>query len=98
MEDRKSISGGCFYIGNSLVSWHSKKQNFISLLIVESEYITAGSGCTQLLWVKKMLCDYELEQGIMSLFFDNKSAIDISKNLVQHSRIKHIDIRHHFIQ
>lgn len=34
----------------------------------------------------------------MNLFVDNKSAIDIFKNPVQHSRIKHIDIRHHFIR
>lgn len=35
---------------------------------------------------------------MMSVFCDNKSAIDISKNLIQHSRTKHIDIRHHFIR
>lgn len=44
-----------------------------------------------------MLRDYELEQGTMSLFVHNKSIIDISKNPIQHSRIKHIDMRHHFI-
>lgn len=33
----------------------------------------------------------------MSLFVDNKRTIDIFKNPVQHSRTKHIDIRHHFI-
>lgn len=44
-----------------------------------------------------MLHDYELEQGIMSLFVDNKSVIEIFKNPVQHSRTKYIDIRHHFI-
>lgn len=44
-----------------------------------------------------MLRYYELEQGTMSLFIDNKNTIDISKNPVKHSRTKHIDIRHHFI-
>lgn len=39
-----------------------------------------------------MLCDYELEQGSISLFVDNKSAIELSKNLVQHYRAKHINI------
>lgn len=48
--------------------------------------------------MKKMLNDYELSQGTMGLFVDNKSTIDISKNSVQHSRTKHIDIRHHFIR
>ena len=31
VDDRKSTSGGCFYLGNNLVSWMSKKQNSISL-------------------------------------------------------------------
>lgn len=82
VEDHKSMSRDCFYIGNSLVSWHSKRQNSISLSTVEAEYIADGSGCTQLLWIKQMLRNYELEQDTMSLFIDNKSAIDISKNPV----------------
>ncbi|XP_062104185.1 uncharacterized mitochondrial protein AtMg00810-like [Humulus lupulus] len=45
--DRKSTNGGCFYIGNNLVSGHSKKQSCISLLTAEAEYIAAGSCCTQ---------------------------------------------------
>ncbi|XP_058784318.1 uncharacterized protein LOC131659097 [Vicia villosa] len=34
----------------------------------------------------------------MTLYCDNFSAINISKNPIQHSRTKHIDIRHHFIR
>lgn len=45
-----------------------------------------------------MIKDYDLKQDTMNLFVDNISAIDISKNPVQHSRTKHIDIRHHFIR
>ncbi len=45
-----------------------------------------------------MLQDYELEQGTLSQFVDNKSVIDISNNPIQDSRIKHIDIRHHFFR
>ena len=98
IDDRKSTSGGCFYVGNNLVSWSSKKQNSVSLSSSEAEYIAAGSACTQLLWMKQILKDYEIEQGKMTLYCDNLSAINISKNPVQHSRTKHIDIRHHFIR
>ena len=97
MDDRKSTSGGCFYVGNCLVAWHSKKQNSISLSTAEAEYIAAGSCCAQLLWMKQTLIDYGINQGTMTLFCDNTSAINISKNPVQHSRTKHID-RHHFIR
>ncbi|XP_057444208.1 uncharacterized mitochondrial protein AtMg00810-like [Lotus japonicus] len=45
-DDRKSTYGGCFFLGNNLISWFSKKQNCVSLSTVEAEYIAAGSGCT----------------------------------------------------
>lgn len=48
--------------------------------------------------MKQMLKDYELSQNTMNLFIENSSAIQISKNSVQHSKTKHIDIRHHFIR
>ncbi|CAL8169299.1 unnamed protein product [Prunus armeniaca] len=97
-DDRKSTSGGVFYVGNNLVSWHSKKQNSVSLSTAEAEYVAAGSCCTQLLWMRQMLEDYGLAQSCFLIYCDNMSAIDISKNPVQHSRTKHIDIRHHFIR
>eukprot|EP00268_Persea_americana_P025832 TRINITY_DN25201_c0_g1_i1.p1 TRINITY_DN25201_c0_g1~~TRINITY_DN25201_c0_g1_i1.p1 ORF type:complete len:143 (+),score=9.87 TRINITY_DN25201_c0_g1_i1:62-490(+) len=75
-----------------------KKQTSTSMSTGEAEYIAAGSYCTQLLWMKQMLQDYGNEQKTMSMFCNNQSAIDISKNPVQHSRTKHIDIRHHFIR
>ena len=49
IDDRKSTSSGCFYLGNNLVSWMSKKQNSVSLSTVEAEYIAAESCCAQLL-------------------------------------------------
>ena len=76
----------------------SKKQNFVSLSTVEVKYIAAGSCCSQFLWMKKLLSDYGISQDTMVVYCDNSSAIDISKNLVQHSKTKHIDIRYHFIR
>ena len=96
-DNRKSTSGGCFYVGNNLVSWMSKKQNSISLSIAETEYIAAGSYCTQLLWMQKLLHDYGICQEHLTIYCDNTNAINISKNLVQYSRTKHIEIQHHFI-
>ena len=76
----------------------SKKQNSISLSTAEAEYIVAGSCCSQLLWMKKLLSDYGITQDTMVVYCDNSSAIDISKNPVQHSKTKHIEIRYHFIR
>ena len=76
----------------------SKKQNSISLSTAEAEYITAGSCYTKLLWMQKLLHDYGICQEHLTIYCDNTSAINISKNLVQHSRTKHIEIQHHFIK
>ena len=98
VDDRKSTTGGCFYLENNLVSWYSKKQNSISLSTAEAEYIATGSCCTQLLWMKQMLADYSIVQDTLIIYCDNTSAINISKNPIQHSKTKHIDIHHHFIR
>ena len=71
LDDRKSTSEGCFFVGNNLVAWHDKKQTSTSLLTDEAEYITARSYCTQRLWMKQMLLDYGINQGIMTVYCDN---------------------------
>ena len=78
--------------------WVFKKQNCVSLSTAQAEYIAAGSCYTQLLWMKHMLTDYGFKQGLLSLFCANTSASNLSKNLVLHSRNKHIEIRYHFIR
>ncbi|XP_052116475.1 secreted RxLR effector protein 161-like [Arachis duranensis] len=58
--DRKSTSGTCHLLGNSLVSWHSKKQVSVALSTAEAEYVAASSFCAQILWMKQQLVDYGL--------------------------------------
>ncbi|WVZ58286.1 LOW QUALITY PROTEIN: hypothetical protein U9M48_008569 [Paspalum notatum var. saurae] len=96
--DRKSTSGGCHLLGRSLVSWSSKKQNCVALSTAEAEYIAAGACCAQILYMKQSLLDFGVVCGSVPLLCDNESAAKIAKNPVQHSRTKHIDIRHHFLR
>ena len=97
-DDRKSTTGGYFYVGANLFVWMSKKQNSVSLFIAEVGYIVARSCCSQLLWMKKLLSDYGISQDTIVVYCDNSSAIDISKNLIQHSKTKHIEIIYYFIK
>ncbi|WVZ52015.1 hypothetical protein U9M48_003110 [Paspalum notatum var. saurae] len=96
--DRKSTSGRCHLLGRSLVSWSSKKQNCVALSTAEAEYIAVGACCAQILYMKQSLLDFGVVCGSVLLLCDNESAAKIAKNLVQHSRTKHIDIRHHFLR
>ena len=96
--DRKSTSGGCQFLGRSLVCWSSKKQNCIALSTTEAEYISAASCCAQFLWMRQTLKDYGVNFNKVPLLCDNESEINIAYNPILHSKTKHIKIRHHFIQ
>jgi hypothetical protein len=96
--DRKSTSGTCQFLGRSLVSWASKKQNSVALSTTEAEYIVAGHCCAQLLWMRQTLRDYGYKLSKVPLLCDNESAIRMADNPAEHSHTKHIDIRYHFLR
>jgi len=96
--DRKSTSGTCHLLGSSLISWHNTKQACVALSTVKTKYIAIGSCCAQSLWLKQQLSDFDLNLSKIPLFCDNTSTINLTRNPMQHSKTKHIEIRHHFIK
>jgi hypothetical protein len=96
--DMKSTSGTSQFLGRSLVSWASKKQNSVALSTAEAEYIAAGHCCAQLLWMRQTLREYGYKLVKVPLLYDNESAICMADNPIEHSRTKHIDIRYHFLR
>ncbi|GJR07982.1 retrovirus-related pol polyprotein from transposon TNT 1-94 [Tanacetum coccineum] len=96
--DQKSTSGICTFVGCCLTSWFSKKQTALAISTTEAEYVSARKACQQALWMKQALIDYDVRLDDVPIMCDNKGAIDLSKNPVQHSRTKHIEIRHHFLR
>nr|GFC05156.1 hypothetical protein [Tanacetum cinerariifolium] len=64
----------------------------------EAEYIAMSGCCANILWMRLQLTEYGFAFNKILLYCDNHSAIALCCNNVQHSRSKHIDIRHHFIR
>ncbi|GJU00318.1 hypothetical protein Tco_1110656 [Tanacetum coccineum] len=96
--DRKSTSGVCTFMGCCLTSWFTKKQTALSISTTKAEYVSAKKACQQALWMKQALIDYGIRLDDVPIMCDNKGAIDLSKNPVQHSITKHIEIHHHFLR
>ncbi|GJT53132.1 retrovirus-related pol polyprotein from transposon TNT 1-94 [Tanacetum coccineum] len=96
--DQKSTSGNCTFVGCCLTSWFSKKQTALAISTTEAEYVSARKACQQALWMKEALIDYDVRLDDVPIMCDNKGAIDLRKNPEQHSRTKHIEIRHHFLR
>nr|GEY71567.1 retrovirus-related Pol polyprotein from transposon TNT 1-94 [Tanacetum cinerariifolium] len=79
-------------------SWSSKKQQSTAISTKEAEYIAMSGCCAQILWMQSQLSDYGFDFNKIPLYCDNRSAIALCCNNVQHSMSKHINIRHHFIR
>nr|GEW98805.1 hypothetical protein [Tanacetum cinerariifolium] len=96
--DRKSTIGSCQFLGKRLISWQRKKQTIVANYTTKAEYVAAASCCGQVLWIQNQMLDYGVNIMNTKIYIDNESTICIMKNLVFHSKTKHIDIRHHFIR
>ncbi|GJW27013.1 retrovirus-related pol polyprotein from transposon TNT 1-94 [Tanacetum coccineum] len=97
-DTRRSTSGSIQLLGDRLVSWSSKRQKSAAISSTEAEYIALSGCCAQVLWMRSQLTDYGFGFNKIPMYCDNKSAIALCCNNVQHSRSKHIDIRFHFIK
>ncbi|GJV74351.1 putative ribonuclease H-like domain-containing protein [Tanacetum coccineum] len=96
--DRKSITGGCQFLGKRLILWQCKKQTIVANSTTEAEYVATANCCGQVLWIQNQMLDYGFNFMNTKIHIDNESTICIVKNPVFHSKTKHIEIRHHFIR
>nr|GEW25520.1 retrovirus-related Pol polyprotein from transposon TNT 1-94 [Tanacetum cinerariifolium] len=98
IDSRKSTYGGIQFLGDKLVNWMSKKQNYTAMSSAEAEYVALSASCAQVMWMRTQLKDYGFNYNKILLYCDSHLAIAISCNLVQHSRTKHIHTQYHFIK
>ncbi|GJS16613.1 hypothetical protein Tco_0411085 [Tanacetum coccineum] len=83
---------------DELVEEEAIEQTALAISTTEAEYVSAEKACQQALWMKQALIDYGVRLDDIPIMCDNKGAINLSKNPVQHSRTKHIEICHHFLR
>ena len=97
--DRRSSTRYCFLLGDSLISWRSKKQTVIVRSSTEAEYRALAATIAELIWLRWLLHDLGVDCSIATkLHCDNRSAIQIAHNDVFHEHTKHIEIDCHFIR
>jgi len=98
-DTRHSTEGNIFLVAGGPISWESKKQETVALLMVEAEYMAFSQATTQALWISKYLCEIGLPLSRpITIYADNKGSITHCLNDKNHRRTKHIDIRHHFVK
>jgi hypothetical protein len=97
-DDRKSISGFVVDL-NGPISWSSKQQAVVALSSCEAEYLASTHAAKQTLWTRNLLEELGFPQLSPSILFcDNQGTIACAHDPTQHSKMKHINIREHFIR
>nr|CAN72453.1 hypothetical protein VITISV_008931 [Vitis vinifera] len=86
VDDMKSTSGYVFTIGSGVICWNSRKQEVVAQSTTEVEYISLAAAANQ------------EQSSPTELYCDNKSAISIAQNPIQHGRTKHINVKFHSIR
>ncbi|GJY31794.1 ribonuclease H-like domain-containing protein [Tanacetum coccineum] len=96
---RKSVTGYCVFLNNSLISWKSKKQNTLFKSSTEAKYRALASITSEVIWILKFLKDLQIENLLpVLLHCDSNSTIKIDVNHVFHERTKHLEINLHFVR
>ena len=81
------------------MSWISKKQNCISQSTVDAKYVVAAVNCSNIVWFKQLMTGMKIEiKDLVVIYCNSTSAINISKNLVMHTKTKHIAIKYHLLR
>jgi hypothetical protein len=94
-----STSGEVFMMLGSPVSWSAKHQVMVTLSTVKAEYVTLMQGAKQALWMYLFLGELGMPQEHPAvLHCNNMGAAALAVDVKGHARIKHIDIRKHFIR
>jgi len=82
-----------------MISWMSRKQDFVALSSVEAKYVVACEVGKEVVWLRKLLT--YLIGGLLDptvIFCDNQSSIEMTEDLVFHARTKHINNKYHYIR
>ena len=99
IDDKMSTSEGAHFLGKRLVTWTNKKKNCISQSTAEAEYVVVTVNFTNIVQIKQLLIGMKEEIiELVILYCVNTSAINISKNLVMHTKTKKNSIKYHYLR
>ena len=86
-------------MNDCVISWKSTKQSCVALSTAEAEYVALSAASQEAVWIQKLLTEFRMDKiKPMIIHEDNQSALSMTKNVKDHGRGKHIDIKFHYVK
>ncbi|XP_073137364.1 secreted RxLR effector protein 161-like [Henckelia pumila] len=101
LDERKSTSGYAFLLNGGCVSWRSKKQTCVSLSTMEAKFVACASAVQEGVWLRRFLDHLGIVSspvGAVTVYLDNQSATDYTKDPKYHGKTKYINTKYNFIR
>jgi hypothetical protein len=99
LDTRRSVGGYSFTLGSGVVSWTTRKQKTVASSSCEAEYTAAYECGKEAIWLRMLLSGIGFApSGPTSILCDNNAAINLSEDPSLHQRVKHVDIKYHFLR
>ncbi|KAL1075279.1 hypothetical protein V6Z11_D11G350900 [Gossypium hirsutum] len=93
------MSGYCVFLGGSLISWGSKKQQVVSRSTVEAEYRNLAHVTTEMVWIQSLLSELGVTlKGKALVWCDSSAAMAVAWNPIMHSKFKHVELDLFFVR
>lgn len=100
LDTRRSTSGYTWSLGTGAISWSVRKQKTVATSSCKVEYMAAYESTQECIWLRMLMKElgWDFTMKPTTLFCDNKAAITLSEDPMAHARVKHFDIKYHFIR
>jgi len=86
-------------MGGGAICWRSKLQTIVVLSSTEAEYVGATPAVQEVVWLRDLLCELGVTDTSLSILnMDNRGAVSLTRGAGDSNRMKHINIRYHFIR
>jgi hypothetical protein len=98
-DDRKSTTGVCFFIDDSLIYWCSKRQSIVATSTTVAKYFALYEATTECIYLRNLIADIDISQkGPTTIREDNQTVIKLAEDETSHKRTKHITVKYHYFK